>query len=710
MNLLVPLPVVIPLVGAALNLILGRRLRAQLWVSTASLIAVVVVAALLVYQSDVDGPQALWIGAWPEPLGIVLVADRVSSLMLLVSAVVTLFVLIYAIGQGMTADGARAPLTVFHPTFLVLVAGVSNAFLAGDLFNLFVGFEMLLFASYVLLTLGGTEPRVRAGTVYVVVAMLSSMLFLISVAGIYAATGTVNLAHLAGRLADLPDHVALTLQVLLLITFAVKAAVFPLSFWLPDSYPTAPAPVTAVFAGLLTKVGVYAILRTQTLLFPDTPLTNLLLVAALFTMIIGILGAVAQSELKRLLSFTLVSHIGFMVFGIGLATSAGLSGTLFYVVHHITIQTALFLVLGLVERRAGSTSLLKLGGLARIAPLLGVLFLVPALNLAGIPPMSGFLGKVGLFTAGVEEGTPLALTVVAAGALTSLLTLYAVARAWNLAFWRTPRVAAAGIGSVGEVVPDEQRVTRGTQRRWQVATNVEHDHARTGGTRVQVAPPLTAARPRGIPDRPDGRSGRSHAAQPTAAHDGLGGRRPDRVQPDSDPGGRAAVRLHHARLPRTCSTPPRTSTRSYRQKHHEAARPDARHPARGCCPQAPVPRIAATGGRGLAHAGLGAAVGRALRGQRRGRDRCGDAGDGGIPATTAADAPAGPTSLAAVADRALPRQRGGGHRPSSQDHAELRPDAPQRRHPGHPAHLVRFRAHRRRRADLAGAGLDRAGG
>ncbi len=710
MNLLVPLPVVIPLVGAALNLILGRRLRAQLWVSTASLIAVVVVAALLVYQSDVDGPQALWIGAWPEPLGIVLVADRVSSLMLLVSAVVTLFVLIYAIGQGMTADGARAPLTVFHPTFLVLVAGVSNAFLAGDLFNLFVGFEMLLFASYVLLTLGGTEPRVRAGTVYVVVAMLSSMLFLISVAGIYAATGTVNLAHLAGRLADLPDHVALTLQVLLLITFAVKAAVFPLSFWLPDSYPTAPAPVTAVFAGLLTKVGVYAILRTQTLLFPDTPLTNLLLVAALFTMIIGILGAVAQSELKRLLSFTLVSHIGFMVFGIGLATSAGLSGTLFYVVHHITIQTALFLVLGLVERRAGSTSLLKLGGLARIAPLLGVLFLVPALNLAGIPPMSGFLGKVGLFTAGVEEGTPLALTVVAAGALTSLLTLYAVARAWNLAFWRTPRVAAAGIGSVGEVVPDEQRVTRGTQRRWQVATNVEHDHAGTGGTRVQARSAADSTRPRGIPYRPDGRSGRRHAAQPTAAHDGLGGRRPDRVQPDSDPGGRAAVRLHHA----GCRGPARPRLV---HQHGPTGRSTMKPPdltrgtaARGCRPQAPVPRIAATGGRGLAHAGLGAAVGRALHGQRRGRDWCGDAGDGGVPATTAADAPAGPTSLAGVADRALPRQRGGGHRPSSQDHAELRPDAPQRRHPGHPAHLVRFRAHRRRRADLAGAGLDRAGG
>jgi multicomponent Na+:H+ antiporter subunit D len=228
------------------------------------------------------------------------------------------------------------------------------------------------------------------------------------------------------------------LQLLLLTTFAIKAAVFPLSFWLPDSYPTAPAPVTAVFAGLLTKVGVYAIIRTQTLLFPDSHLTDLLLWAALLTLIVGILGAVAQSDIKRMLSFTLVSHIGYMLFGIALSTKAGYSGAIFYVAHHITIQTALFLVLGLVERRAGSTSLIKLGGLARLAPLLAVLFFVPAMNLAGIPPMSGFLGKVGLTDAGLEVGTPLAYAVVAAGMLTSLLTLYAVAKSWNLAFWRTP--------------------------------------------------------------------------------------------------------------------------------------------------------------------------------------------------------------------------------------------------------------------------------
>jgi multicomponent Na+:H+ antiporter subunit D len=196
-----------------------------------------------------------------------------------------------------------------------------------------------------------------------------------------------------------------------------------------------------VFAGLLTKVGVYAIIRTQTLLFPDSPLTDLLLWAALLTLVIGILGAVAQTDIKRMLSFTLVSHIGYMLFGVALATVTGISGAIFYVAHHITIQTTLFLVLGLVERRGGSTSLIRLGGLARLAPVIGVLFFVPAMNLAGIPPMSGFLGKVSLTQAGIEVGSPLAFAVVAGGMLTSLLTLYAVAKTWNLAFWRTPEQA-----------------------------------------------------------------------------------------------------------------------------------------------------------------------------------------------------------------------------------------------------------------------------
>ena len=438
---LVPLPVLLPLLGAALTLAFRRSPRLQRGVSIAVLAAVVVVAGVLVWQTDVNGPQVLWLGAWQEPLGISLVADRLSALMLLVSGIVTLLVLVFAIGQGQADSDdeseSETPLTIFHPTYLVLSAGVANAFLAGDLFNLFVGFEILLFSSYVLITLGGSAARIHAGTTYVVVSLLSSALFLVAIAAAYAATGTVNLAQLAIRIGDLAPGVALVLQLSLLTAFAIKAAVFPMSAWLPDSYPTAPAPVTAVFAGLLTKVGVYAIIRTQTLLFPDSPLQGLLMWAALLTMVIGILGAVSQSGLKRILSFTLVSHIGYMIYGVALATPEGTAGAIFYVAHHITIQTALFLITGLVERLAGTTSLDRLGGLAVASPVLATLFFVSAMNLSGIPPLSGFLAKVGLLHAGIEVGTPLAWLLVVGGIVTSLLTLYALTKVWSQAFWRT---------------------------------------------------------------------------------------------------------------------------------------------------------------------------------------------------------------------------------------------------------------------------------
>jgi len=438
---LVPLPVVMPLLGAALTLLLRRHPTLQRAVSLIVLSATLAVAAALLALTVTGDPLTVAVGGWAAPLGIVLVADRLAALMLVVSAAVTLCVLVYSIGQGM-ADADRddaTPVAVYHPAYLILTAGVTNAFLAGDLFNLYVGFEILLAASYVLITLGGTRGRIRDGTTYVVVSLLSSLIFLTAIGLTYAATGTLNMAQLAGRLDALPASLQLALQSMLLLAFGIKAAVFPLSAWLPDSYPTAIAPVTAVFAGLLTKVGVYAIIRTQTLLFPDGPAPGVVLVAALLTMIVGILGAVAQSDIKRLLSFTLVSHIGYMLFGIGLASAAGLSGAIFYVVHHIIIQTTLFLAAGLIERRAGTTTMDRLGGLARLAPLLGVLFFLPALNLAGIPPFSGFLGKLGLLQAGVAEGGALAWLLVAGSVATSLLTLYAIGRVWNLAFWSTPQ-------------------------------------------------------------------------------------------------------------------------------------------------------------------------------------------------------------------------------------------------------------------------------
>lgn len=438
MRVLLPLAVLLPVLGAALTLVLGSHPVWQRWVSVVVLSGVTATAATLLVGAASDGPQSVVLGAWPAGVGISLVADRLSALMLLTSSVVTLSVMLFSVGQGSTGDTERTPVSIYHPTFLTLSAGVSIAFLAGDLFNLYVGFEVLLVSSYVLLTLGGTAARVRAGMTYVVVSIVSSLLFLTAIGLVYAATGTVSMADLPGRLSGLPVAVAVGLQLALLLAFGLKAAAFPLSGWLPDSYPTAAAPVAAVFAGLLTKIGVYAIFRTQTVLFGGvsaSAVTTALVVVAVATMVVGILGAIAQNDLKRLMSFTLVSHIGYMLFGVALGTREALGAAVFYAVHHILVQTALFLVVGLVERAAGTTSLRRLGGLGGAAPVIALLFLLPALNLAGIPPFSGFVGKLALLRAGAQEGGLSAWVLVVAGVVTSLLTLYAISRAWAATFW-----------------------------------------------------------------------------------------------------------------------------------------------------------------------------------------------------------------------------------------------------------------------------------
>ena len=445
-----PLPVLIPMLAAAVTLLAGRKPRLQRIIAVIALSAVLVVSAVLVYLADRDGTIALQVGGWGPtepgmgPLGITLVVDRLSALMLVVSSIVLLAVVFYAIGQGVRDGDGRQPVSIFLPTYLVLSAGVFMAFLAGDLFNLFVGFEVLLNASFVLLTIGASRERVRAGISYVMVSMVSSLVFLFGIALVYATTGTLNMAELSVRLDGVSEGTRTALFAVLLVAFGIKAAVFPLSTWLPDSYPTAPAPVTAVFAGLLTKVGVYAIIRAHSLLFPGGALDNVLLVAGLATMLMGILGAIAQSDIKRLLSFTLVSHIGYMVFGIALSNQLGMSGAIYYVAHHILVQTTLFLVVGLIERQAGASTLERLGGLAAASPVLAFVFVVPALNLGGIPPFSGFIGKVALLEAGSESGSVLAWMLVAGSVITSLLTLYVIARVWTKAFWRSRKDAPEG--------------------------------------------------------------------------------------------------------------------------------------------------------------------------------------------------------------------------------------------------------------------------
>ena len=443
---LITLPTLVPLGAAAVSLLLGRSPKIQRAVSIVAITVAFVASCLMLYLTDRHGTFTVAIGGWGDkgypngPLGITLVVDQLAALMLVVSTIVLLCVVVYAIGQGIRDGTAQQPTSIFLPTYLILTAGVCNAFLAGDLFNLYVSFEILLTASYVLLTLGASAERVRAGASYVMVSMVSSLIFLAGIAFAYATTGTLNLAEMAVRLDDVPDGTRNALFAVLLVAFGIKAAVFPLSTWLPDSYPTAPAPVTAVFAGLLTKVGVYAIVRAHSLLFPGGTMDAVLLVAGLLTMLVGIFGAIAQADIKRLLSFTLVSHIGYMIFGIALSSDLGMSAAIYYVAHHILVQTTLFLVVGLIERQAGSASLRRLGGLIA-SPLLAVLFLVPALNLGGIPPFSGFIGKVALLEAGTQDGSVLAWILVAGSVVTSLLTLYVMARIWTKGFWR-PRADA----------------------------------------------------------------------------------------------------------------------------------------------------------------------------------------------------------------------------------------------------------------------------
>jgi multicomponent Na+:H+ antiporter subunit D len=441
MRFLLPAPIGIPLLCAALCVVAHRHRNVQRFLALVGVGASLVVAVVILVLVERDGVAATTVGGWQAPVGIALVADLFAGMMLVISLITVFCVLVYAIGQR-GADDQPA----FHPVYLVLAGGVALSFLAGDLFNLYVAFEITLTASYVLITLGGLRDQVRHGMTYVVVNLVASLLFLTAIGFVYAATGSVNLADLSERLPALPGGLHTAIGLLFLVVFGTKAAVFPVFNWLPDSYPTARAPVTAIFAGLLTKVGVYCLIRSQTLLFPEPGPSTFLLALAALTMIVGVLGAIAQNDMKRILSFHIVSQIGYMILGLGLFTVAGVAGAILFVVHQIPVKTSLFLTAGLVEEGAGSTALDRVGGLLRRAPLTAALFGLAALSLAGIPPFSGFVGKLSLIEAGFSAQQ---WAIVGVSLVGSLLTLFSMAKIWNGVFWGraeapTPQVAAGG--------------------------------------------------------------------------------------------------------------------------------------------------------------------------------------------------------------------------------------------------------------------------
>jgi multicomponent Na+:H+ antiporter subunit D len=324
----------------------------------------------------------------------------------------------------------------YYPLINILLMGVSGAFLTGDIFNLYVWFEVMLIASFVLLALGGEQRQILGAIKYVTLNLLSSAFFLAGVGLLYATIGTLNLADLAVKL-HMVEHTQLitALSMLFLIAFGIKAAMFPLFFWLPASYHTPPVPVSAIFAALLTKVGVYALIRVFTLLFTqETGFTHtIILILAGFTMVTGVLGAVAQIDFRRLLSFHIISQIGYLLMGLGLLTVQGLAGSVIFMVHVILAKSTLFLISGVSYRLYGTHDLRKLGGLYQNYPFLALLFMIPALSLAGIPPLSGFFAKFALITAGLAVEQYL---IVTTALIVSILTLYSMMKIWNEAFWK----------------------------------------------------------------------------------------------------------------------------------------------------------------------------------------------------------------------------------------------------------------------------------
>lgn len=431
-HLSILLPLLLPLASAVV-LLAGRRFPRFQRGGTVVFSGLLLGAAVwLLLAVDARGVITMQVGDWPAPWGITLVADRLAAAMVAVSALMGFAVGLFAVGD---IDDGRLRKR-FFPVYFVLLFGVNGAFLTGDLFNLYVWFEVMLISSFVLIALGGRKDELEGAIKYVTLNLFASALFLAAVGILYGEVGTLNMADLAVKLANYPEvDLILGASMLLLVAFGIKAALFPFFFWLPASYHTPPATVSAIFAGLLTKVGVYALIRSQTLFFRPVfeETQTLLIVLAVLTMITGVLGAARHFEIRRILSFHIVSQIGYMVLALAFMTPLGLAAALFYVVHHIIVKTNLFLVSGIVLRKKGSADLARIGGLYKTAPWLAVLFFIPAFSLGGIPPLSGFWAKFAVVKGGLDIGQGIA---VGAALFVGILTLFSMTKIWAEAFWK----------------------------------------------------------------------------------------------------------------------------------------------------------------------------------------------------------------------------------------------------------------------------------
>ena len=444
MNHWLVVPVVLPaFVGALIVLGMRHDLVLQRVASLAATAAQLLLALWLIAQAAGGEIQVYRLGNWSAPFGIVLMLDRLAAMMLVLTAVLGLVVQLYAVGSGWDRKGWH-----FHALWQFQLMGINGAFLTGDAFNLFVFFEILLIASYGLMIHGGGEMRLRAGVQYIVYNLAGSSLFLAALGTIYAVTGTLNMADLAVKVAQMPASDTALLRVgavLLMLVFAVKAALVPLHFWLPSTYARAPGPAAALFA-IMTKVGVYAIIRFFTLVFPADSVierfaADLLLPAALVTLILGQLGVLGSRHLGRVAAFAALASVGTLMIAVAQFRQPGLAAGIWYLAHSTLAAAALFLVVDLIgaRRQGGSLWLRPMPPIAQ-GGIVAAMFFAAAIGIAGLPPLSGFMGKLAILRAvGSTDATAITWAVIL---VTSLIAIYGLSKAGSTVFWKAHELGA----------------------------------------------------------------------------------------------------------------------------------------------------------------------------------------------------------------------------------------------------------------------------
>lgn len=427
---MITLPVLIPL-SCILLLLLIRNNTLKRYVAITGTSLLLISSVWILINVQQSGIQVMNVGNWAAPIGIPIVVDLFSAIMLVMAAIIAFCVSVFATHNINDQRQSHHFYALFH----ALLLGVNGAFITGDIFNLFVWFEVMLMASFCLLILGNQKAQLEGAIKYITLSLLSSFLFVAGIGLIYGETGTLNMADLARIIKDDNSMLMNTSAMLFFVAFGIKAAIFPFFYWLPASYHTPPIAVSALFAGLLTKVGVYAMIRFFTLFFVHNSAFwhTLLLVAAGTTMLFGVLMAASQNDIRRILSFHIISQIGYMIMGLGIFTPLAIAGAIYFIFHNVMAKTNTFLVAGIINHLKGSYHLKTLRGLFKERPFVAVLFFIPAMALAGLPPLSGFFGKFLLVKAGLES-EEYVVTFIAL--LVSIITLFSMIKIWNKAFWK----------------------------------------------------------------------------------------------------------------------------------------------------------------------------------------------------------------------------------------------------------------------------------